>query len=476
MIIEKPGTPGAENAPAVIIQAHLDMVCEKNADSDHDFSKDPLKLFIDYCEDGEWLGALGTSLGADDGIGVAIALALLHAPKSELVSHPPLKILLTSDEEAGMGGAKNLDPTTLLDAQALINIDSDVEGEFIIGCAGGVVAETQLRPCAVEAPEEFCSLSARVFGLLGGHSGSDIHLNRANANIVMSRILRSMLDNHEIYIKSIRGGSKDNAIPRECEAIIMARKPTDAISAFDALASGIRQEYVSSEPEFSYTIEKYEIEPSTTESASFEPNINESITNKKLSQAPNPSRAELVFEQSFSKTLLDTILSLPCGVLKMSEAIPDLVQSSANVGVVRADNLTSDSKIASDTSGVAITCLMRSSVKHDLDEMLKKVKNMADVVGGAVFTRGDYPAWEAKRESGLAKLFCESFKELFGYSARVSIVHAGLECGLFAEKLPGVDMISFGPLMRDIHSPGERLHVRSVGRAYALLCDVLSKM
>ena len=371
VILIAPATPGYEDAPAVILQGHVDMVCEKKADCAKNMDKEGLDLFVD----GDLVGAKGTTLGGDDGIAVAMALAALE---DTTVQHPRLEVVLTTDEEIGMLGAAVLDVTPL-QGRTMLNIDSEEEGIFTVGCAGGGSVFCHLPLIREEFAGE--TLAVRVSGLVGGHSGVEINKGRANANVLMGRLLRAMAAVTELRLVSAEGGSKGNAIP--------------------------------------------------------------TVTTGKA---------------------LCMLTCLPNGVQAMSMDIPGLVQTSLNIGILKCGD-----------DEMTVVCSVRSSVASQKQMVRDRLRCLTEQLGGRVDVVGDYPAWEYLPDSPLRERMIEVYREQYGKEPVVETVHAGLECGLLGEKLPGLDCVSFGPDLTDIHTPRERMHIASVQRTWKLLCEVLKR-
>ncbi|MDR1210480.1 MAG: beta-Ala-His dipeptidase [Clostridiales bacterium] len=428
VVADAPASKGYEGAPTVIIQAHLDMVCEKDGGSRHDFTRDPLELYID----GEWLRARGTTLGADDGIGVALAMAVAEDVSAVC---PPLRLVFTTDEEVGMGGAKGLDVSGLAGARYLINIDNSDEDEVIIGCAGGVISDSRFAADRVPVPEDYGAVFVSVSGLAGGHSGGDIHLGRANANVAAARIVNELYREYDIYIKEVTGGEKDNAIPRECSVTLFAREPGRAAAAARAFGRVIAREYAAADPGLTVSADPITVSDYTALS-------------------PDLAGALTAFA-----------LLAPCGVISARPSDPSMIETSSNIGVIRAGS-----------DGALITCLSRSYSESRLADTAARIRLLADALGGSVSARGEYPGWEPDPGSKLAALFAAARERLTGRRPAVRSVHAGLECGIFARKLPGLDMVSVGPRAEGIHSPNERLFIPSVGRARGTLASVLREI
>ncbi len=429
VIIKKPGTPGYENSPTVILQGHMDMVCEKEESCSHDFSKDPIKLKVE----GDFITAEGTTLGADNGIAVAMCLALLE---SKDVPHPPLEVLITADEEAGMNGAKGLDPKNLT-GKILINIDSEEEGKALVSCAGG---ENDLVTIPIEwqNPKGSEAYYIKTTGLQGGHSGMEINKGRGNANRIIARVLSYVKSQCHVELANIEGGSKSNAIPRNGLALVVIdKKDEDAfLKAVKAMEETIQKELIASEPDFSLVVEK---------------------ANEKVDK---------VFTEDSLERVIAALMLIPTGVQSMSMEIEGLVESSNNMAIVK----TEDDK-------VTIESALRSS-KGSLKELIsQQIQAVAKLVKGTWESHSSYPAWEYKEDSKIREVFKKVYREQFGKELEIEAIHAGLECGMFDEKFGGsLDMISFGPNMYGVHTPQEKLSISSVERTYQFLLAVLKEL
>ena len=428
LIIKKPATAGYEAAPTVIIQGHIDMVCEKNSDVDFDFTKDPLDIYVD----GDYIKARGTTLGADNGIAVAMAMAILA---DNTLKHPALEIVLTSAEEAGMDGAKGVD-VTLLEGTRFINIDSEDEGVFLSSCAGGATVSISL-PLAfgVLPPGDFTALRVFVGGLKGGHSGMDIHKERGNSNRLLGRVLDTI--ETPFHLGYLEGGSKSNAIPREAYAIIYVK--TDDVDKIKLEIKEVCRVLVSelwhSDNGLFITVEETEAN-------------------------------DQIFADDVKKCAIALLLTIPFGVDHMSTSLPDLVETSNNLGVVK----TTD-------AALEITCSVRSSVESRKWALCRRIALTAEGQG-AVFTMSEgYPGWQFSPHSELREIFKTVYKNKYGVDAKILAIHAGVECGIFADRMPpGLDMISLGPNMHDVHTPDERLSISSTANTYDFLLDVLAAM
>ena len=427
VIIIKEATPGYENSDTVMLQGHLDMVCEKTPQINHDFEKDPIKLMI---ED-DWITADSTTLGGDDGIAIAYALAILD---SDNIEHPRLECVFTIDEEVGMDGAKYLDCSRLR-AKYLINLDSEDEGIFLTSCAGGVRYNITLPV----QREKVCGTKASftIKNLTGGHSGAEIDKERANAVLLMGRALSEIGKAVDIRITDLTGGFKDNAIPRECSAglIINENDLEKAKSAIAAVMDVYKDEYAVSDPEMDYDF--------------MVDDINEA----------NALTADTTEKMLFMLNMI------PNGVQAMSMDIKGLVETSLNLGIAYIDEENINFKIA-----------VRSSVTSRKRRICDKLELLTTYLGGSFTSEGEYPAWVYKRDSRLREIMCSAYEDLFGKPAKVEAIHAGLECGLISEKMPGIDIVSLGPDMKDIHTTEERLSISSTKRVWELVLEVLKKL
>ncbi|KUE79460.1 aminoacyl-histidine dipeptidase [Aeromonas schubertii] len=426
LFIKKPATPGMENRKPVVLQAHLDMVPQANADTPHDFTKDPIDAYVD----GEWVTARGTTLGADNGIGMAACLAVL-ADKS--LKHGPLEVLLTSDEETGMTGAFGLE-AGWLEGEILINTDSEEDGEVYMGCAGGVDANIRfpLELIAAPAGEAF---ELQVKGLVGGHSGGDIHRGRGNANKLLVRLLKAAQDLN-VELAEIHGGTLRNAIPREARATLIV--PGASVNAFKALVDRFTGIYQS-------------------ELAATEPNLTLLLT-----QTTAPAK---VMSTALRDRLLDALMACPNGVMRMSDSMAGVVETSTNLGVIK----TLDGE-------VYIQCLIRSLIDSGRDQIEQMTRSLFALAGASCEFTGAYPGWAPNVNSPVMELVRGAYQELFGSRPNIMVIHAGLECGLFKSAYPEWDMVSFGPTIRGAHSPDERVHIVAVERFWQLLSRVLEQI
>ena len=427
VVIKKPASKGYENSEGVIIQGHLDMVCEKDKKTEHDFKTEGIKLVVD----GDWLKADGTTLGADNGIAVAIGLALMEADDIE---HPPLECLFTTDEEVGMGGAMNFD-ASVLNGSRLINLDSEEEGVFVASCCGGAKVHIKIPFSSEDAPHDMVSVSIKIRGLNGGHSGSDIHLQRANANKLMGRFLYGLKKKAEYALISLTGGQKDNAITRECTAEFLTDSVAEVKAYAKELQEQLREEYTGSDE-----------------------NITFEITEK------GTATAEVLHPTSQEKIVF-YLQNVPFGIQKMSGTIKGLVETSSNIGILRLDR---DELFASSS--------VRSSVDAACSALSDKIEYLTEFLGGDYEVQGAYPAWEYRKESPLRDKMVAVFEEMYGHKPEVVAIHAGLECGLFYKKMEGLDCVSLGPDMKDIHTSEEVLSIASTERVWNYLVQVLKNL
>lgn len=423
VIIIREAAPGYEAAAPVILQGHLDMVCEKEPDCAKDMAREGLDLAVD----GDLVYARGTTLGGDDGIAVAMALAVLDDPS---IPHPRLEVVLTTEEEIGMLGAAALG-TAPLRGRQLLNLDSEEEGVFTVSCAGG-----SLTRCALPVTREpfaGTALMVRVSGLAGGHSGAEIHKGRANADVLLGRVLRAMAAETELRLVSAAGGLKDNAIPVQAEAVAVTAAADRAKAAAAALAEALKGEYRAADPGLTV-----ELLPTKT--------------------------VELPMDGASTRRALCLLACAPNGVQEMSHDIPGLVQTSLNLGILETG--------AAELS--AVFCV-RSSVASRKEMLHDRLRCLTEALGGTVDISGDYPAWEYCRDSALRERMVEVFREQYGHDPRIEAIHAGVECGLLCGKLPGLDCVSIGPDLTEIHTPRERMSISSVQRVWAFVLEVLRR-
>jgi len=429
LLLRVPATGAGEGEPAVILQGHMDMVCEKRPDAPHDFSRDPIRLR----RDGDWLRAEGTSLGADNGIALALAMAAAVAPA---LPHPPLELLFTVEEETGLIGAKKLKPG-LLGGTRFLNLDSEEEGVFTVGCAGGNETELVLHPERVPLPEGFRLSGVRVHGLSGGHSGIDIHTRRANANRLLARLLASCRETIPLLLVRMSGGTAHNVIPRDAEAILGVRA-----GDLDTLRRKV------AEMEKTALAEYHPVERALAMTC-FEPS--------------DGAGSALTLEDT--DRVLHLLLALPHGVHHMMAEPPGTVETSNNLATARVRE-----------EGVRILTSQRSAVSSRLEEITGRVQSVGALAGASVSLRNAYPAWQPNWESPLLARCRRTYLDLFRSEARVETIHAGLECAVISAAYPGMDLVSFGPTIQNPHSPDERLHLPSLERTWAFLAALLSSM
>lgn len=429
LVIQVPATQGFEQAPAVILQGHMDMVCEKHANSDHDFSADPIRMV----RDGEWLTAVDTTLGADNGIALALSLALVDDPN---VIHPELELFFTVDEETGLTGAMQMDPS-LLRGRILVNLDSEDEGVFVVGCAGG--RSTTIKQTLDEQPlgDHDVVLKITASGMQGGHSGVDIAKHRANANQIMGRLLGAGLSAGPFYIIKIDGGTARNVIPRMCQAYIACHRDHEGAvkQVIDSCAQVIRSEFYRTEPAMTVHID------------------GENRSN---------GNWHCVSQRDTSK-IVDLLMALPSGPVEMELEDPMLVSTSVNLAVVNMQS-----------GRLAITSSQRGAIASRLDSICMAIEAMGRLFGAEVHTSAGYPAWPMNTESALLQQCKTVYQDLFGVKPVVQTMHAGLECGVIGDRCPGMDMISLGPTLENPHSPSERLHLPSVEKVWQLLTGLLA--
>ncbi|QEG20184.1 aminoacyl-histidine dipeptidase [Mariniblastus fucicola] len=426
VIIRKPATAGKEGVTPVILQAHLDMVHQKNADTDFDFSSQGIESKID----GDWVKAKGTTLGADNGMGVASILAVLA---SDSIEHGSVEALFTIDEETGMTGAFELQPG-LLQGKILLNTDTEDEGELTIGCAGGIDTSVTVR-CTSQTPSAGTWLKVSITGLRGGHSGCEIHLGRGNANKIMNRILWTCQQaGADFEVASINGGSLRNAIPRESFAVLNVRDETTFKTTASTIVATIQAELSKTEPDL-----KVEFEATDA--------------------------VERVLEASLQKNLLAGIYAAPCGVIRMSDQVDGLVETSTSLSLVGIDS-----------EKASIEFLTRSSVESAKTDVTNQIEAAFAVASANVTHNGNYPGWEPNADSEMVALMKGIYEEMFGEQAIVNAVHAGLECGIIGSHYPGLDMVSFGPTIKNPHSPDEMCHIQSVEKYWQFLLEVLKRI
>jgi len=428
VIIRKPAFPGKENVKTVILQGHLDMVCEKNRDVQHNFDKDPIIPYID----GNWVKAKGTTLGADNGIGVAAALAVLE---SKDIEHGPMEFLFTLDEETGLTGASNLQ-RDILKGKILINMDSEEEGSLYIGCAGGKTTYAKFNFRALAIPKDYLKYEIKVAGLQGGHSGLEINSGRGNAIKILTRLLKQLSAQFKLKLSKIEGGNKHNAIPRESFAVAAIPKSSakDFLRRVEEYNNTVKAEFATNEPNLTVTAEK-------------------------------ARKADKVMDAGTQNKLINTLYALPHGVIKMSPDIPGLVETSTNLATIITDG-----------KNVNIVTSQRSSVASEIIDIVGMVKSIFELAEVEITFGDGYPGWKPNVNSEILSVMKNTFKDLYGKEPEVKAIHAGLECGIIGEKYPGLDMISFGPTMYGVHSPDEKLQIDTVPKFWALLVNVLKNI
>ncbi|MEN8157565.1 MAG: aminoacyl-histidine dipeptidase [Bacteroidota bacterium] len=428
VLISKPATPGMESKKGVILQSHLDMVGEKNAGSKHDFSKDAIQPLFDQ----GWIRAKGTTLGADDGIGIAASMAILA---SDRIKHGPLECLFTVDEESGMTGAFGLQPG-FVKGSVLLNLDSEDEGEIFIGCAGGIDTVALLKLKKRRVGRNRVALRVRIGGLKGGHSGDEIHKGLGNSIKILNRFLWNADQRFKVRLASIEGGNARNAIPREAEAVITI--PANAIELlrvyFDSFATVVKREMEVVEPGLELSLEQVEL-------------------------------PDMVIRRKQLKKLFNTLYACPHGVVAMSQEIPNLVETSTNLASVRHI----------DEEMLEIVTSQRSSVESSKQDIANRMFSLFTLLGARVRHSDGYPGWKPNMDSELLNISSEVYRDLFSKDAEIKAIHAGLECGLFLQKYPDLDMVSFGPTIKGAHTPEEGIEIETVDRFWKLLLKMLER-
>lgn len=425
VLMRKPATPGYEDHQTIVMQGHIDMVCEKNSNVDHDFENDPIETIID----GDWVKANGTTLGADNGVGVALSLACLI---DDSFQHGPLEALFTYDEETGMTGANAIEEG-FMTGKVLINLDSETEGQIFIGCAGGMDTVGLFHYTPAPAPKDLYYAKVKVSGLLGGHSGGDIHLQHANANKILARFLTTQPD---AVVAAIHGGNLRNAIAREAEAVIGIpySSKDNVVAELNQFAAIIEGEVGDIEKGMKLTIETVDT-------------------------------PETVIEKEVADRLIKALIVCPHGVQGMSRSMPGLVETSTNMASVK---MIEPGVIKVETS-------QRSSVESEKRAIAQAVATTFSLAGAEVKQGSGYPGWKPNTNSPIMKVCADTYRDLYGKEPEIMAIHAGLETGLFLTKYPYLDMVSIGPTMEGVHSPDERLYIPSVGTFYAYLKEVLSR-
>lgn len=429
VLIKKPAVKGYENRKTVVLQSHMDMVAEKNKEKVFDFDKDPIQPVVD----GEWVRADGTTLGADDGIGVAAALALLD---DKTVEHGPMECLFTVDEETGLTGAFALEEG-FMSGDILINLDSEDEGEIFIGCAGGGDTKALFSYKEEAVPENSEAFAIAVTGLTGGHSGDEIHKGRGNSNKILNRFLFEATEKFDARLAHIEGGDKHNAIPREAAAVIVvAKDKTEALKkAFEKMRAEIKNEIAIQEPKFEAVLEK-------------------------------TATPEKVIDKKTQINLIRALYACPHGVIAMSEKLPGLVETSTNLASVK---MLPEQKIVVGTS-------QRSSVESAKHDVMNMVENVFELAGAKVSHSDGYPGWDPNPNSEILKIAVAEYQKLFHKEPIVRAIHAGLECGLFLEKYPNMDMISIGPTLRLVHTPEEKIEIATVDKFWRHTLEILKNV
>lgn len=428
VIISKPATAGMENRKGIILQGHIDMVPQKNSDKQHDFDRDPIDTII---EDG-WVKANGTTLGADNGIGVAAGLAVL---KDKTLKHGPVEVLITMDEEAGMTGANNL-KSGLLDGHILLNLDSEDEGELYVGCAGGVDANIEFSYDEITTAKTDVAYKVSLTGLRGGHSGLDINLGRGNANKLIFRFLKDAVANYDACLASIDGGNMRNAIPREAFAVITVdgEDGDDVVALVAKFEALFRSEYAGVEPNIKFVAEKVDL-PQT------------------------------VIHEMVQDDLINAVQGCPNGVVRMSSDMPGLVETSTNLSIIKSHG-----------GVIEVKCLIRSSVDSQKEDVCSSIESVFRLAGAKVDFSGAYPGWKPNMNSGILKTMQAVYQKNWGKIPEVKAIHAGLECGILGSAYPHWDMISFGPTIRNPHSPDERVNIESVAKFWDYLVATLENV
>ena len=422
-VIKKDAYPGYENAPTVIIQGHLDMVCEKEADCDIDMAKEGLRL----CVSGDDIYAEGTTLGGDDGIAVAMALALLE---DKTLPHPAIEALFTVDEEIGMVGATAFD-TSVLKGRMLINLDSEDEGVFTVSCAGGVVAACRLPVTREAFNGSIYKIS--ITGLKGGHSGAEIDRGRANADMLMGRVLNALYKEGSIRIAEVNGGLKDNAIPSSSTSVVIADFDiTDTVREFNDIFA---HEYVVAEDSLKVSVEKIAVAP------------------------------YIPMDKTSTKRIITALCTYPNGIQSMSLEIENLVKTSLNLGILKTE-----------ANCVTASFCVRSSVFTEKQALTDRLELLTESLGGTMTLEGDYPPWEYMRESKLREIMTDVFKKMYNKEPIIEAIHAGIECGILSGSMPGLECVSIGPDIMDIHTPSERMSISSVKRVWEYMLEVLKSI
>ncbi len=428
VVIIKKADPGFENKPAIILQGHIDMVCEKNKETEHDFEKEGIKLVVD----GDWLKADGTTLGADNGIGVAAALSILE---DDTLKSGRIEALFTIDEETGLTGAFNLDPS-MVTGKIMLNLDSEEEGIIYIGCAGGRDTKYLLDLFEEEPTFEMSFLDLKIEGLRGGHSGLNIHEGRGNAIKLMARALYNLKKSINFYIYHFDGGDKHNAIPREVEVgiAVNAEIKEKAKELFTKFCEELKEEFKITEPKFSYSINERE-------------------------------KVDFICDISSTEEIINFLMSIPHGVISMSAAVPGLVETSTNLAVTKLKD-----------GMLEVLSSHRSSVASAIDWMGDYHRALGELIGAEIEQDKGYPGWTPNPDSEVLKVAKDVFEKVLGENVDVKAIHAGLECGIIGEKCGGLDAISFGPTIEGAHSPEERVSISSTEKFYTCLKELITEL
>ena len=428
VLVRKPATPGMEGRKAVILQAHMDMVPQKNSHIPHDFQKDPIDAYVD----GEWVTARETTLGADNGIGLAAAMTVLQ---SKDIKHPAIEMFITVDEETGMFGAFGLQPN-FLKGDILLNMDSEDEGELYVGCAGGIDGDITFRYKEVEVEEGDVALKVSLTGLKGGHSGVDINLQRGNANKLIFRFLKDAVADYEVRLASIDGGSLRNAIPREAFAVVTvpAEGVDDVIAFVKEYEELFIDEFKSVEDQITFTVEQVDLPTG-------------------------------LIPEEVQDDLINGVTACPNGVSRFIPELPTVVETSNNLAIIKSDG-----------NSIILRTLIRSSVESRKEELASMLESVFLLAGAKVDLVGGYPGWKPNLDSPILKEMTKVYENKFGKTPKVMIIHAGLECGIIGTHYPNMDMISFGPTIRFPHSPAEKVNIATVVKFWDYLMAVLENI
>ncbi len=430
VLIKVPASPGYESAPVTVLQGHLDMVCEKTPDSDHDFSKDPIKLVYD----GDWLKADKTTLGADNGIAIAMAMT---AALAKDIAHPPLELLFTVDEETGLTGANALEPG-FIEGKILINLDSEDEGVFTVGCAGGINTNSTILSKFETVPAGYKGHKVATGGMKGGHSGVNIKEERANAIKVLVRVLDAIKKSTDMRVADIQGGRAHNAIPRDSESVVFFPKADweKAKKAVAEIEKILKSEFKNTDPDLKVTIEE--------------------ISDGKYTK---------VMTASDTQKLIDFLFAMPHGVAAMATDIPGLVETSNNLANIKIEN-----------GSVKVLTSQRSSIVSRLNAHTARIESVARLAGGEAQSGDGYPPWPPKMDSPLLAKSKKLYQKMYGKEPVVEVIHAGLECGIIGDKNPGMDMISIGPDLKNPHSPDEKVKISAIGKVWDFLAELLKEL